>query len=180
MLRNWCAAVAALTVLTVLFTASPVLATQPETDLREALYVVQHPKPSDEDSLDKHHKGKMTRKDFEAYRLQKLKEIAAYFGIQTDGKSAEQLKKEVEAAKLANKDRWEAFKAEYKVKRLQHLRKIAEEHGIKTEGKTGEQLREELYRLHGSKGKRPHRLEDHDRAGEDDGKQQTKEKQNQV
>lgn len=128
----------------------------------------------------KHHKGQMTHKDFEAYRLNKLKEMATYFGISTDGKSAQQLKKEVEAAKIANKDKWEAFKAEHQAKRLEHLRKVAEEHGIKTEGKTSEQLREELYKLHGGKGKRPQRLEDSKRYGEENGNKQQKDKKNQV
>jgi hypothetical protein len=59
------------------------------------------------------------------------------------------------------------------------LHKIAEEHGIKTEGKTAEQLREELYKLHGGKGRRPHRSDDRNPAGEDGGDKQ-KDKQNQV
>lgn len=176
MIRKWFIPAVALAVL---FSVAPVWAAKAVTALPDASLVVQHPKDSDDDSEHRHHKGKMTRKDFEAYRLEKLKEIAAYFGIQTDGKSPEQLKKEVEAAKLANKDKWEAFKAEHQAKRLERLRKIAEEHGIKTEGKTSEQLREELYQLHGGKGRRPHRLEDHDRANEDNGDKQ-KDKQNQV
>ncbi|MBD2870947.1 hypothetical protein [Paenibacillus arenilitoris] len=119
-----------------------------------------------------HHKGKMTRKDFEAYRLEKLKEIATYFGISTEGKTAEQLKKEVEAAKAANKDKWEAFKAQHQAKRLERLRKIADDHGIKTEGKTADQLRRELFELHGGKEKRKHRTDKEDA----DNKQQTNKK----
>lgn len=176
MIRKWFIPAVALAVL---FSVAPVWAAKSVSALPDASQAVQYPKESDMDSGHGHHKGKMTRKDFEAYRMERLKEIAAYFGIQTDGKTAEQLKKEVEAAKLANKDKWEAFKAEHKAKRLEHLRKIAEEHGIKTEGKTSKQLREELYRLHGGKGKRPHRLEDHDRFIEDNEVKQ-KDKQNQV
>ena len=172
MIRKWFIPAVALAVL---FSVAPVWAAKSVSALPDLSLVVQHPEESDGHM---HHKGKMTRKDFEAYRLEKLKEIATYFGIQTEGKTAEQLKKEVEAAKLANKDKWEAFKAEHQAKRLEHLRKIAEEHGIKTEGKTSEQLREELYLLHGGKGKRPHRLEDHDRSADDNDKQ--KDKQNQV
>ncbi|OMF34670.1 hypothetical protein BK133_11710 [Paenibacillus sp. FSL H8-0548] len=165
--------------LVVLLSAAPVWAAPSDTALPNPSLVIQHPKESDLDGEHKSHKGKMTRKDFEAYRLEKLKELATYFGIQTDGKTPEQLKKEVESAKLANKDKWEAFKAEHQAKRLEHLRKIAEEHGIMTEGKTSDQLREELYQLHGGKGKRPHRLEDHERAIEDNKDKQT-EKKNQV
>ncbi|WP_051250529.1 hypothetical protein [Paenibacillus harenae] len=157
MLRKWLIPALALAVLT---TVAPVWAAKSVSILPEVIPAAQHPKPTEEDGGFMHHKGKMTRKDFEAYRLEKLKEIAAYFGISTEGKSAEQLKKEVDAAKTANKDKWEAFKAEHKAKRLEHLRKVAEEHGIDTEGKTADQLREELYKLHGGKGKRPHRRED--------------------
>ncbi|MGO4548550.1 hypothetical protein AB4Z29_27555 [Paenibacillus sp. 2TAB23] len=166
--------------LAVLFSAAPVWASKSLSALPTGLLMAQHPKESDMDQDHKHGKGKMTRKDFEAYRLEKLKEIATYFGIQAEGKTAEQLKKEVEAAKLANKDKWEAFKAEHQAKRLEHLRDIAKEHGIQTEGKTSDQLREELYKLHGGKGKRPHRLEDHDRANQENNKEQQKDKQSQV
>jgi hypothetical protein len=104
-----------------------------------------HPAPSDPSTR---HDGGMSRQDFEAFRLKKLQEIATYFGIKTEGKTAAQLKKEVEAAKTADKQKWEAFKAEHKAERMEHLRRIAEKHGIKTEGKTFEQLREELHQLH--------------------------------
>lgn len=100
-----------------------------------------------------HHRGGMSREDFEAYRLKRLQEMAVYFGITTEGKSAEQLKKELETAKETNKDKWEAFKAEHHAKRLEHLREIAEKHGIETEGKTAEQLRDELMKVHGGKEK---------------------------
>ncbi|WP_419871721.1 hypothetical protein [Candidatus Pristimantibacillus sp. PTI5] len=171
MIRKWFIPVVSLAVL---FAVAPVWAAKSAAVLPDVSLTAQaqHPNESDPGNEHKHHKGKMTRKDFEAYRLEKLKEIATYFGIQAEGKTAEQLKKEVEAAKLANKEKWEAFKAEHQAKRLEHLRNIAKEHGISTEGKTSEQLREELFQLHGGKGKRPHRLEDHDRANEDDNTKQ--------
>ncbi|WP_138755134.1 hypothetical protein [Paenibacillus sinopodophylli] len=164
MIKKWFIPIVSLAVL---FSAAPAWAAKSVTALPIGFFSAQHPKDSELDQEHKHGKGRMTRKQFEAYRLEKLKEIATYFGIQAEGKTAEQLKKEVEAAKLANKDKWEAFKAEHQAKRLEHLREVAKEHGIKTEGKTSEQLREELYQLHGGKGKRPHRLEDHNRAKQD-------------
>ncbi|MDQ8735225.1 hypothetical protein [Paenibacillus sp. LHD-38] len=176
MIRKWFIPIVSLAVL---FAVAPVWAAKSVAVLPNVSLTAQHPEESDMSNEHKHHKGKMTRKDFEAYRLEKLKELATYFGIQAEGKTAEQLKKEVEAAKLANKDKWEAFKAEHQAKRLEHLRNIAKEHGIKTEGKTSEQLREELFQLHGGKGKRPHRLEDHDRANEENESKQ-KAKQSEV
>ncbi|MFD0960956.1 hypothetical protein [Paenibacillus chungangensis] len=96
-------------------------------------------------------KSGLTRAEFEAYRLQKLREAAAYFGIETEGKNAEQLKKELQAAKEANKEKWEAFKAENRAKHEEYLRKMAESQGIETEGKTAEQLKQELMERHGVK-----------------------------
>ncbi|RJX38710.1 hypothetical protein D3P09_14300 [Paenibacillus pinisoli] len=101
----------------------------------------------------KHHHGGMSKEQFEAYRLKRLQEMAVYFGISTEGKSADQLKKELLVAKEANKEKWEAFKAEHRAKRLEHLQKIAEKHGIETKGKTEDQLREELEKAHGDKEK---------------------------
>ncbi len=74
--------------------------------------------------------------------------MADYFGIKTEGKTAEQLRTELEAAKQKDKAKWEAFKTEHKAKVLEHLRQKAKENGIATEGKTAEQLREELHKLH--------------------------------
>lgn len=74
--------------------------------------------------------------------------MADYFGIKTEGKTAEQLRTELEAAKQKDKAKWEAFKTEHKAKMLEHLRQKAKENGIATEGKTAEQLREELHKLH--------------------------------
>ncbi|MNZ76823.1 hypothetical protein D3C78_953440 [compost metagenome] len=176
MVKKWLIPAVALFLMTSVY---PVHAA-PFIVLQDDLIVAKHPDFSDGAREDKPHQGKMSRKDFEAYRLTKLREIAAYFGIDSNGKSAEQLKKEVDAAKSADKEKWEAFKAEHQAKRLEHLRKIAEEHGIQTEGKTSEQLREELYKLHGGKGKRPHRLEDHSSFGEEGKDKQQKEEQTQI
>lgn len=103
-----------------------------------------------------HHKSGMTRPEFEAYRLQKLREAAAYFGIETEGKDAEQLKKELKVAKEANKEKWEAFIAEHKAKQEEYLRKMAESQGIETEGKTAEQLKQELMERHSTKDMKPY------------------------
>ncbi|MCA0756751.1 hypothetical protein KP806_16970 [Paenibacillus sp. N4] len=175
MFRKWFLPAAALSLL---LTAAPVLAAPGDSAAQGAEQ--QQPADTGESGEHRHHKGHMSREEFETFRLEKLKEIAIYFGIKTEGKDAEQLKKEVDAAKAANKEKWETFKAEHKAKRLEQLRKVAEEHGIKTEGKTPRQLREELRSLHGDKGKRPHRMEDHESSGEDNGAADPKEKQNRV
>ncbi|MDQ6422802.1 hypothetical protein RB620_25575 [Paenibacillus sp. LHD-117] len=96
-----------------------------------------------------HHRGEMSRTEFEAYRLEKLREMAAYFGLETDGKSADQLKQELKEARKTNPERWEAFKAEHHAKRLERLQQIAKEQGIAIEGKSAEQLHKELKSAHG-------------------------------
>lgn len=110
------------------------------------------PELQDDNEVRHRHDG-MSNEQFEAYRLKKLQEMAVYFGISTEGKSADQLKKELIAAKEADKEKWEAFKAEHRAKRLEHLQKIAEKHGIDTKGKTEDQLRKELHKAHGDKEK---------------------------
>ncbi|QNK59279.1 hypothetical protein [Paenibacillus sp. PAMC21692] len=100
---------------------------------------------------DGHRHGEMSRKEFEAYRLEKLREMAAYFGLKTDGKSADQLKQELKEARKINPEKWEAFKAEHNAKRLERLQEIAKKQGIATEGKTAEQLHKELKNAHGGK-----------------------------
>jgi hypothetical protein len=96
-----------------------------------------------------HHQGEMSRKEFEAYRLTKLREMATYFGLQTEGKSADQLKQELKEARKTNPEKWEAFKAEHHAKRLERLQEIAKEQGIETEGKSVEQLHAELKKARG-------------------------------
>lgn len=110
------------------------------------------------ESAENHFRGEMTGKEFEAYRLERMKEMASYFGISTEGKSAEQLKQELMVAKEANAEKWEAFKAEHRAKRLDHLKEMAKEQGLQTEGKSAEQLHKELRSLHGNKG--PKRIKD--------------------
>lgn len=98
-----------------------------------------------------HRHGDMSRAEFEAYRLEKLREMAAYFGIKSEGKTADQLKQELKEARKSNPEKWQAFKAEHQAKRLERLQEIAKEHGIATEGKTAEQLHSELRNAHGDK-----------------------------
>jgi hypothetical protein len=80
----------------------------------------------------------------EAHRLERLKEAVEYFGISTEGKTAEQLRQELRAARVKDPVKWERFKAEHKAKRLKHLQEIAAKLGISTEGKSARQLREEI------------------------------------
>lgn len=150
MTKKWLVPALALTAILI---ASPVWAAEvPEASVSKE--PAQAPEDSKQEHQHGHGHGHMMRKDFDAYRLERLKEMAQYFGIETSGKTAKQLKQELEAAKIANKDKWEAYKAEHKARRLEHLRQIAAKHGIKTDGKSEEQLREELYKLHGGEGKK--------------------------
>ncbi|MFC4777105.1 hypothetical protein ACFO9Q_09940 [Paenibacillus sp. GCM10023252] len=93
-----------------------------------------------------HNRAEHSREQWEAHRLERLRYMAKYFGIETEGKSPEQLRQEVHAAKLANKEKWEALKAEHKAKRLEYLRKYAESRGIASDGKTEKELRAELHK----------------------------------
>lgn len=154
--------------------------------LSTTVAVTEQIPPTQEESSREHHRGRMSKEQFEAYRLQRLQEMAFYFGIPTEGKSARQLKQELVVAKETNKEKWEAFKAERQAKRLEHMRKIAESNGIQTEGKTAEQLHEELMKAHGGKEKRRWK-EERELKRESGGKEATpsvspdlkKEKQNQ-
>ncbi|GGG81653.1 hypothetical protein [Paenibacillus radicis (ex Gao et al. 2016)] len=91
-----------------------------------------------------HHGNPPSAAQIEEHRLAKLRYMAKYFGISTEGKTADQLKNELKAAKVKDKDKWEAFKAEHQAKRLEHLKRVATEHGISTEGKSADQLLDEL------------------------------------
>lgn len=95
------------------------------------------------------YRGGMSESQFEAYRMERMKEMATYFGISTEGKSVEQLKQELKAAKENDAEKWEAFKAEHLAKRMDHLREAAQKRGIETEGKSAEQLLQELKKAHG-------------------------------
>ncbi|WP_341279340.1 hypothetical protein [Paenibacillus sp. FSL H8-0537] len=87
----------------------------------------------------------------EQYRLAKLRYMAEYFGIAVEGKTSEQLKGELKAAKEKDPAKWEAFKAENRAKRLEMLRQAAKEYGLETEGRTAEQLREDIRKFQRSK-----------------------------
>ncbi|KKC49317.1 hypothetical protein VE23_23180 [Paenibacillus sp. D9] len=84
----------------------------------------------------------------EARKLAMLKEAAAYFGIKADGKTEEQLRQEIHAAKEKQPEKWTAFKASMKEKRFARMKEFAVKQGIKVEGKSEQQLRDELKSLH--------------------------------
>ncbi|RAP73801.1 hypothetical protein [Paenibacillus montanisoli] len=129
-----------------LLSAVPALAQQiatPPSDQLEA----QHEQERNHWGGD-HHFGK-NGEEHKARKLKHLQEAAGYFGISTEGKSAEQLIKELKAARDADPAKWEKFKAEMKAKRLAKLQEKAAALGIKTEGKSAKQLREEICKKHG-------------------------------
>lgn len=94
------------------------------------------------------HPGKkMTSEEIQKMRMKKLQRLATYFEIDTEGKSLEQLKKEVDQAKRDQPEKWEAFKQEFRAKKLEKIREYAKQKGIDVEGKTMEQLHDELHEL---------------------------------
>ncbi|EFM11852.1 hypothetical protein PaecuDRAFT_1460 [Paenibacillus curdlanolyticus YK9] len=80
----------------------------------------------------------------EKHRLERLQYVARYFDIKTDGKDGKQLYEEIQAAKKANPQKWEAFKAEHRAKFEERIKEAARYFGIATEGKSVEQLHKEL------------------------------------
>jgi len=94
-----------------------------------------------------HPHKKLTSEEIQNMRLKKLQRLAAYFDISTEGKSLDQLKKEVDQAKKEQPDKWEAFKQEFRAKKLEKIRDYAKQKGIDVEGKTLEQLHDELHEL---------------------------------
>ncbi|QHW33070.1 hypothetical protein GZH47_21205 [Paenibacillus rhizovicinus] len=82
-----------------------------------------------------------------ARKLEFMQEAAQYFGIATEGKSAEQLHKELKAAREANPAKWEKFKSEKKAQHMARLQDTAKRLGISTEGKTARQLQDEIREL---------------------------------
>ncbi|GMK42345.1 hypothetical protein PCCS19_54040 [Paenibacillus sp. CCS19] len=80
----------------------------------------------------------------EQHQLKRLQYVARYFDIKTEGKDSKQLYEEIQAAKKANPQKWEAFKAEHKAKFEERLKDAARYFGIATEGKSVEQLHKEL------------------------------------
>ncbi|WP_127531119.1 hypothetical protein [Paenibacillus kobensis] len=80
----------------------------------------------------------------ERHQLERLRYIANYFGIETDGKDSKQLFEEIKAAKKANPQKWESFKAEHRAKFEERLKEAARYFNIPTEGKSVEQLHKEV------------------------------------
>jgi len=80
-------------------------------------------------------------------RLKKLQRLAQYFEISTEGKSIDQLRTEIEQAKKAQPEKWEAFKQQFRAQKLEKIRDYAQSKGINVEGKTLEQLHDELHEL---------------------------------
>ncbi|REE85323.1 hypothetical protein A8990_11252 [Paenibacillus taihuensis] len=119
--------------------ADPVSTATPPSEQLEA----QHEQERSHWRFSHHGKGDHGA-NHEARKLKHLNEAAAYFGIKTEGKSTEQIIKELKAAREADPAKWDKFKTEMKAKRLTHLQEVAKGLGIKTEGKTAHQLREEI------------------------------------
>lgn len=66
-------------------------------------------------------KGKVDPAKIEEMRLKKLTHLAQYFGIETEGKTIEQLKAEIEKAKQANPEKWNMLKKELHDKKIKML-----------------------------------------------------------
>ncbi|UVI31295.1 hypothetical protein [Paenibacillus spongiae] len=116
-----------------------------------------HP-PSGEPSQAEHHhmdrdKGKAGSEEHKARKLEHLKEAAKYFGISTEGKTAQQLHEELKAARTKDKAKWEQFKAEHKAMRMAKLQEKAKSLGISTEGKSMKQLCQEIHDARAGKSK---------------------------
>lgn len=94
-----------------------------------------------------HNHKKLTSEEIKQMRLKKLQKLAQYFEISTEGKSLEQLRAEVDQAKKAQPEKWEAFKQEFRAKKLEKIREYAESKGIDIKGKSLEQLHDELHEL---------------------------------
>ena len=138
---SWRKQLAALgTAAALLLTAMPVYA-QASTPSSEQLQA-QHEQERDHWRFGSGHGHKGEER--KARRLAFMQEAAQYFGIATEGKSAEQLHKELKAAKEANPAKWEKFMASKKAQRMARLQDTAKRLGISTEGKSARQLHEEI------------------------------------
>ncbi|QHT62953.1 hypothetical protein GXP70_25315 [Paenibacillus lycopersici] len=141
---SWRKQIAALgTAAALLLTALPVYA-QAATPSSEQLQA-QHEQERDHWRFGGGHGHKSEVR--KARKLELMQEAAQYFGIATEGKSAEQLHKELKAAREANPAKWEKFKAEKKAQRLARLQETAKRLGIATEGKSAKQLHDEIREL---------------------------------
>ncbi|MCR8657096.1 hypothetical protein [Paenibacillus endoradicis] len=97
-----------------------------------------------------HHKN-MSKEELQAHKLKKMQMLANYFEIDTEGKSAKELRVAIEKAKIEQPEKWEMFKQQFRAKKLEEMREFAKSKGISIEGKTEQQLREELHKLKQSK-----------------------------
>ena len=104
-------------------------------------------KQSNSTEEQRHHHKHMSKEQLQAHKLDKLKRLANYFEIETEGKSAKELRAEIEKAKNEQPEKWELFKQKFRAQRLEEIRQIAKSQGISIEGKTEQQLREELHKL---------------------------------
>ncbi|MFC4100862.1 hypothetical protein [Paenibacillus xanthanilyticus] len=89
-------------------------------------------------------RGKAMQGEHHRHGAKRLKEAAEYFGIQTEGKTAEQLRDELRKVRQEQPEKWAKFKAEHKAKRLTMLQAEAKRLGIATEGKDLRQLHKEV------------------------------------
>ena len=96
----------------------------------------------------RHPKGEPHHERYrEARKLEMLKDAAAYFGLRSEGKTAEQLRQEVRAAKEKHPEKWASFKAAQHEKQFLRLKEFAAKQGINVQGKSEEQLKNELRSL---------------------------------
>lgn len=143
--RQWTILISAAALL--LISASPAHARHEAPKPEQAQQTEQEQWRSRSGQQDAGHEGKdwhAAREQHRAFRLQRLKEAAEYFGIATEGKSAKQLHEELRTARHADKAKWERYKAEFRAKRLAHLQKIAAKLGIAVEGKTMRELSRDI------------------------------------
>ncbi|HIW34487.1 MAG TPA: hypothetical protein IAA29_17060 [Candidatus Paenibacillus intestinavium] len=98
-------------------------------------------------SSHQHQQKHMSKEQLQAHKLDKLKRLANYFEIDIEGKSAKELRVEIEKAKNEQPEKWEMFKQKFRAKKLEEIREFAKSQGISIEGKTEQQLREELHKL---------------------------------
>ena len=144
---SWCRQLAVLgTTATLLLTALPAYV-QAGTPSSEQLQQTQQEQEQEGDHWrfggDREGHGH-NREGREARKLEFMKEAAQYFSISTQGKTAEQLEKELVTARKENPAKWEKFKAEKKSQHLARLQETAKRLGISTEGKTSRQLQQEI------------------------------------
>lgn len=97
-----------------------------------------------EDAAQTREQWKAMRDEHYRHGAKRLQEAAEYFGIKTEGKTAEQLRDELKKVRQEQPEKWAKFKAEHKAKRLAKLQEEAKRLGIATEGKDLRQLHKEV------------------------------------